>query len=290
MDINALKERIQNMNRRTTTNKEIWKPKDEHQVRLARNPHTGEPFTELFFHGNISDFPFLCPLKNFGDPCEVCEFCKKLSSWTDDRGAQKPEHVRKADFETFKRIQPVGRLIAAMVERLDPKDMSKISEPKWWSMTAAQATAALKVCESVERLQDLGITSDDLDRAIDVIFDPVKGFDLTVSFKKPGEKGNSKSITIVDVEGKLRASALFKTAEECKQYFSTLKPISDCFKRVTSEEASKLLRTFLAGGQAEATAGDAGLKKYDKPAAAVKSKEKAATTGTKSIDEAFEDL
>jgi len=289
MDFNALKERIQNMNKRTVSNKEIWKPKDEHQCRLARNPQTGETFTELFFHGNLSDYPFLCPLKNFGDACEVCEFCKKLSSWTDDRGSQKPESIRKADFETFKRIQATGRLVVAMVERLDPKDMSKISEPRWWSMTAAQATSALKVCESAERLQDLGITADDADRALDVLFDPVKGFDVTVSFKKPGEKGNSKSITLVEVEGKLRPSSLFKTAEECKQYFSTLRPIEECFKRVTSDEASKMLRTFLAGGQPVAQPGDAGVKKYDRPAA-TKSKEKVVTAGTKSIDEAFEDL
>ena len=62
MDINALRDRLANLNRKSSKSGDVWKPKDEHQVRLLQYPHGDDPFLELSFHYDIGDVtPVLCP-------------------------------------------------------------------------------------------------------------------------------------------------------------------------------------------------------------------------------------
>lgn len=299
MDINALRDRLNQLNRRTSTGGNKWKPKDEHQVRLVPNPHSPDPFQELHFHYELGDtFELLCPKMNYGDDCEICDFADALKAWKSPDGNDKPERERKADFEIFKKIQAKAKVFAPMIERANKeKNIAEMEAAHWWGMTPAQVTQAIETCLDGDRLEELGIDKDDGKNALKVLFDPKKGYDLMVSFAKPGEKGNNKTFTQITIKGRIKPSALSKDESVQKKILESVKKLDEIFPRVTSEEAAKVLKKFLAAGASEAKA-EGGTEKYagksEKPVVDppkdTNSKESAKLAGTRSIDEAFGEM
>lgn len=292
MDINELKNRLANLNRRTNKPNDIWKPKDEHVVRLLPYPHGDDPFLELHFHYEIGDNPsILCPKANFGDECEICDFCDLLKSWKTPDGDDKKESDRKADWELFKKIQPKARVFVPMVERGKEGDGAK-----FWGVTPNQAAEILKVALDGDRLAELDISPDDTKNALNVIISPAKAYDLTVQFAKPGEKGNTKSFAQVTITGKIKPTPLAKEKKATDDILASIKPITEVYPKVSSAEVSKLFKKFVGSGGSEAKA-EGGVeynKKSEKPAesapAATNSKENAKMAGTRSIDEAFGEM
>lgn len=288
MNINELKNRLQTLNRRTNQPKDIWKPKDEHDVRLLKNPKSDDPFQERVFHFNIGDNPsILCPKGNFEEECAICDFADSLRGWKDDKGRDKPEKLRKEDFEIFKKIQAVSKVYVPMVERAE--DGKTTSEPKWWGLTPNQAQAVLKVCLDADRLRECGIDPVDTDRAIEAVVASEKAFDLHVSFKKPGEKGNAKTFTQVDIEPKYKPSPLTGNKTKDAELLGKIKPLSEVFEKVTSSEVEKALKKFVGDG-AKPSKPEGGDEKYEgknRKAAEKNSNEDAKKVGKRSIEEAF---
>jgi len=290
MDINSLRERLTQLNRSTKKSDSLWKPKDEHNVRLTQDPKVDDPFQQIFFHNEIGDnMPIPCPKMNHGEECAICEFAEVLKAWKNTDGEDKPEKERKADFEIFKKIQAKARVYVAMVERGHEDEGAK-----WWGMTPAQATQVLDVCMDGDRLEEVGVDKDDSKNALKVLFDTKKGYDLSVSFAKPGEKGNSKTFTQVTIKGRIKPSPLAKDEATAKKIVESIKNLSDLFPKVPSSEVEKMFKKYLGNGSAEAKT-DGGTEKYGgektkevaKPA---NTKESAKLSGTRSIDEAFGDM
>jgi hypothetical protein len=280
-NIAELKARLASLNRKTSKNTDIWKPKDEHDVRILSIPGQ-DAFQERTFHFNVGDArEVLCPKANFGDECVICDFAETLRSWKDEKGRDKPEKVRKDDFEIFKKIQATAKAYLPMVERTD--DGKSISAPAWWGLTQNQANQVLEVCTDPDRLRECGIDPDDSDHALDAITSPKKAFDLHVSFKKPGEKGNTKSFTVVDIKPKYKPSPLTGKPEKDAELIAEIKPLSEVFVKVPSSEVEKIFAKFIGGAAKEAK--PEGGKEY-----APKGKDKAAAAGVRDVDTAFEDL
>lgn len=276
--IAELKARLASLNRRTNKNTDIWKPKDEHDVRVITVPGE-DAFQERTFHFNVGDArEVLCPKVNFGDDCVICEFAERLRAWKDDKGHDKPEKQRKEDFEIFKKIQASSKVFLPIVERTN--DGKSISAPAWWALTQNQANQVLEVCTDADRLSACDIDPSDSDHAIDAVQSPNKAFDLHVSFKKPGEKGNTKTFTMVDIKPKFKTSPLTGNPVKDAELVKEIKPLKDVFVKVPSAEVEKIFSKFL--GNAAPEAKPEGGKEY-----APKTKERAATSGKKSIDEAF---
>ncbi len=296
MNINELRDRLKKLNDRTGKTGDTWKPKDEHTVRLLRAPGAQNPLQEVFFHNDIIDMqPIYCPKMNDGDECKICEFAEKLKQWKNPDGKDKPELERKADFEIFKKIQAKARVFAQMVERGADGEPTT-DKAQWWSMTTAQAGQALETCFDGDRLEALGLTKDDAEGALKILFDPDKGYDLNVSYAKPGEKGNTKTFTQITIKGRIKENALSKNPEKKKKILESLKTLKDSgiIVKSTSEEAEKALKKFIGSGGVEAKADDGKDKeKYEKKSeekAPANTKESAKLSGTKSLDEAFGDM
>ena len=285
MDINALRDRLANLNRKSSKTGDVWKPKDEHQVRLLQYPHKDEAFLELSFHYDIGDAPpVLCPAQ-FGKECAICAFADVLKAWKDENGQDKPEKVRKQDFEIFKKIQSKARVYVPMVERGKEEEGAK-----FWGMTPAQAQQALEVCMDGDRLEALGLDKDDAKNGLKVLFDVDKGYDLAVSFAKPGEKGNTKTFTQITVKGRIKGSSLAKDKAATKKILDSVKKISEVFPEVTSAEVERIFKKFVGAASPEATT--EGGKEYNKEEApkASNTKENAKVSGARSLDDAFGDM
>lgn len=294
MDINELRNRLNNLNNKSKSTVGQWKPKDEHQVRLVQYPHDEDSFIERTFHYNIDQREFLCP-KQFGNDCPVCEFAEgDLRNWNGPNGQPKPEAQRRADWELYKKIQSRPRFYVPMIER------GKESEGvRFWSMTPAQMGQALDVCGDGDRLADVGVKPGDTAGAFKVLFDVEKGYDLTVSFKKPNNadgKGNTKSITLIEIKGKIRSSPLASSKKASDDLVKSCKNVKELLTEVSSAEVDKIFKKFLNGNAPEARA-EGGVEKYgqklERDAEASRptnSKENAKLSGTRSVDEAFGEM
>jgi len=288
MNINDLKNRLQQLNRRTSKANDIWKPKDEHDIRLLPYKHGDDPLIERYFHYEIGDNQtILCPKMNFGDDCAVCEFCDKLKAWKDPEGNDKPERTRKEDWELFKKIQPKVRVFVPMVERTKEADGAK-----FWGITPNQAQALLEICSEGDRLGALGINPDDAKNALNVIFGIDKAFDLHISFAKPGEKGNTKTFGQVTIKGKIMPTAILADKKAAAALLDGMKKMDEVYPKMSSEEVSRIFAKFCGEGTAEAKP-EGGVEKYEEKAekpAAPNTKEDAKKVGGRSIDEAFGDM
>lgn len=283
MNINELKARLSTLNRKTQKQNDIWKPRDEHDVRLLPAPKGEDPFVERAFHWNIGDaMSILCPKVNFGEECAICDYADFMKSWKDENGKDKPEKIRKADFEVYKKVQPQSKAFVRVVERTE----GGISEPKWWGLTQNQATQILNVCTDPEWLAACDLDPKDPERALDAVFSPKKAFDLHVSFAKPGEKGNTKTFTNITIKPKRNPSALTGDAKKDAEVLSKIKEISDVYPRIPSTEVEMALKKFIATGADDAKPEPgAGEEKYP-----TNSKENAGKVGKRSVTEAFDEL
>jgi hypothetical protein len=283
-NIAELKARLASLNRKTSKNTDIWKPKDEHDVRIL--PVEGDLFQERTFHFNVGDArEVLCPKANFGDECVICDFAELLKAWKDDKGRDKPEKRRKEDFELFKKIQATSKVYLPMIERTE--DGKGITAPAWWGLTQNQANQVLEVVtdtNGADRLRECGIDPDDSDHALDALTSPKKAYDLHVSFKKPGEKGNNKTFTMIDIKPKgLRPTPLTGNPTKDAELVKEIKPLGEVFIKVPSSEVEKIFAKYMGGGGKEAPA--EGGKEY-----APKSGEKAEKAGTRKVEDAFDEL
>lgn len=279
--IQEIRARLANLNRRTSKNLDIWKPKDEHDVRMLKNPHKTDPFEEVTFHYNVGETrEILCP-KQFGDECAICEFAETLKAWKDEKGNDRPEKERRADFEIFKKIQASTKVYVPIVVR---EEGGKIAGPMWWGMTSNQSQQALKVCVDADRLRACGIDPLDDENAVNALVATDKAFDLHVSFKKPGEKGNTKTFTSVEIEPKYMPSPLTGDKAKDAELIKAIKPIRDVFPKVPGSEVELALKKFIGGGMKIEEPKATG-EKYE-----TKSKERAEKAGTRSVDEAFGEL
>lgn len=279
MDINAIKARLAQLSNKTKKNKDIWKPTDEHDIRALPHPYAkgDDPFVELFFHYDIgNEPPILCPKYNFGDDCELCDFCDQLRSYKTPTGDQKKEADKKGDWEIFKKISAKNCFAFPMVERGMEEEGAR-----WCRTNPTNYTELLGICADEENNKE--IAEQGGKGGVDVLFNPDCAYDLHVSYKKKGEKGNTKQFNLVEFKEKKRTSALSKDKTQVEKILASIKPIYDVYPRVTSAEVSKIFKKFMGNSAPEA-----------KPEGGVEyktnSKEKSVPGVGLSIDDAFEDM
>lgn len=286
MDIKALKERLASLNRGGNKGDDsIWKPKDEHDVRLIQYKHGADSFVPVYFHNEVGDVrQVVCPFKNFGKDCVICEFATKIGAWKDESGKDKPEMERKADFEIFKKIQAKARIYVPMVER-----GQESKGTKFWGLTENQASQILEICTEGDRLAAVGLQPDDTVNALNVCF-AENAFDLHVSFKKPNEKGNKKTFTVIEIKGKLAPTTLAKDPAIVKDLLQNQKLVGEMFPELPSAEVERIFKRYVNGNAAPAKP-EGGTEKYEKAAAKPSNtKENAKLSGARSLDDAFKDM
>lgn len=281
--IEELKARLQGLNRTSQKSNDIWKPKDEHTIRLLPYPYSDDPFITLYFHYDVGDNPpILCPKTNFGNECDVCDFCDVLRAWKGPSGADKPEKERKSDFEIFKKMQSKAQIFSPMIER------GKEAEgPKFVRLTPNQSLEILeRVCLDADRQVECGIdlSEKDTKKLLQIITNTDKAYDLVVTHAKPGEKGNTKMWPVTTYTGKIKATSLLQNKKDVNDLLAKVKHIKDVYPELSSSEVSKMLKKFVGSSSPEAKP-EGGTEKY-----ASNTRENSKSVGARTIDEAFGDM
>ena len=78
----------------------FWRPEDgEQDIRIVPTPD-GDPFKEMWFHYNVEKGGFLCPKRNFGEECPVCDFASQLWREGVDNNDDHSKKTAKSLFDT----------------------------------------------------------------------------------------------------------------------------------------------------------------------------------------------
>ena len=79
LDLNKIRERLTNLKSNGGKSSQFWRPQEgETKVRIVPTAD-GDPFKDYYFHYNVGKNPgFLCPKRNYGEDCAVCDFATKL--------------------------------------------------------------------------------------------------------------------------------------------------------------------------------------------------------------------
>lgn len=284
MNLDQIRAKLAGLNKKTNKRRDLWKPKDKHVIRCLPYPHGDEPIIELGWHYDIKDRGgVLCPKHNEGKDCAICDFAEKLRSWNDpETGVEKPEKLRKADFELFKKIAIKERWYIPVVER-----GFEDHGPKFYAFGKSIYEQLLKMCLDEEMNEDVNHEG-----GTKILTDPNCAYDLNVEFYKGNNedgKGNKRSFPLTDIKEKKRPSKLAKTKKEADALIDAIPNINEVYEFETPEAVEKIFEQFVnSGGAATVDTEDAG-KEY-KPKKYKSNSAEKPVEGGQSIDEAFEDI
>ena len=199
-------------------NNDFWRPEEgENNVRIVPTPD-GDPFKEFYFHYNVGTSGFLCPKKNYGDDCPVCNFANKL--WTDS--SEESRKMAKSLFAKQRFFSPV------LVRGQEAEGV------KVWGYGKMAYQKLLNIV---------------LDPDYGDITDPDEGNDLKVMY----EKTSGASYPTTDIRPRPRKSILCDERvggdDRCAELLETVPDFTNLFERKTSEDVAGLLENFLNEGQ-----------------------------------------
>ena len=193
-----------------------WKPQNgENTIRIVPTSD-GDPFKEAYLHYSVTKGGVLCPKKNFGEECSICEYVSELYD------SKEEESIAAARNLVAKR-----RFFSPVLDRKEEH-----GSVRWWGY-------GKKV---YEKLLNLVLNPEYGD-----ITDDKTGTDLDISYgKAPGMKFPGTEVTprrkpsiVTDDDTLLTEISEFDT------------DVLALFQRKTSAEVSELLDVFLLGEDAD---------------------------------------
>lgn len=170
----------------------------------------GDPFKEYYFHYNLGE-GFLCPRRNFGEKCAVCDYAFEL--WKEDT-----DESKKSAKNLFTRQRFFTNVILRGKEELGPK-------PYGYGK------------ETYEQLIKMSLDPD-----YDDFTDLELGRDFKLSYTKPEKKGAypKTKLTI-----KPKQTPLASSKKIIKEILDKVKPIESFLLRKSPDEVRQTLETYL---------------------------------------------
>jgi hypothetical protein len=195
-----------------------WKPQQGDQTIRIVPTADGDPFKEFHFHYNVGKNPgILCPKKNHGEDCPICNFASAL--WKE--GVEKNEDDLKRE---AKKLFVRKRYFSPIMVRGE--------EDKGVRIWAYGKTA-------YENLLGLVLDPDYGD-----ITDPQSGTDIVLNYTVPGTPG---SFPKTQLKPRRRPSPLCDDeVADCQALLDSVPEISKIFERKTSDEVQAILDDFLS--------------------------------------------
>jgi hypothetical protein len=219
MDLNAIKNRLSQLQTTNTRTSNLWKPQPGTQVvRIVPykfNPDN--PFIELYFHYDLGGKNYLSPV-SFGRPDPIEEFAQKLKS----TGS-------KDDYRLGKKIEAKMRTFAPVVVRSEEQQ-----GVKFWGFGKTVYQELLSIIAD----PDYGD-----------ITDAVNGRDVAVEFKTADETGKNFPSTSIRV--KPNQTPITEDAAALDNIKDSQKEITEIYQELSYDELTQALNDYLNGGSAE---------------------------------------
>jgi hypothetical protein len=220
LDLERMRAKLNSVTGKDKGKNDFWRPQDgESEIRIVPTAD-GDPFKEYHFHYNLGPGGFLCPKRNYGDDCPVCNFANKL--WND--GSEESRKQAKDLFAKQRFFSPV------LVRGEEAEGV------KAWGFGKM----------AYEKLLTIVLDPDYGD-----ITDIEEGNDLKIMYGTPP----GASYPRTDIRARPRKTPLCDDAvggdERCAELLEGIPDFDNLFERKTTEEVSGLLDQFLSAGNEE---------------------------------------
>ena len=215
MDLNAIKNRLSQLQTTNTRTSNLWKPQPGTQV-LRIVPYkfnADNPFIELYFHYDLGGKNYLSPI-SFGRPDPIEEFAQKLKS----TGS-------KDDYRLGKKIEAKMRTFAPVVVRGEENQ-----GVKFWGFGKTVYQELLSIIAD----PDYGD-----------ITDAVSGRDVAVEFKTAEETGKNFPSTSIRV--KPNQTPITEDAAMLDSINESQKNITEIYQERSYDELTQALDSYLNG-------------------------------------------
>jgi len=216
LDMTKMKEKLQmsESGGKGRSDSVFWRPTEgDQEIRLLPTDD-GDPFKVYHFHYNLGEGArggVLCPKRQYGDVCPICDFASKL--WQE--GTEESKKMAKSLFVRQRFFSPV-------VVRGDESVGVKI-----WGYGKT----------IYETLLGLVLNPDYGD-----ITDVDTGVDLTLTYALPKNKGAFPTTNLVP---KRKSSALDKDKKIVKAILESIPDIESQFQRKSTSDVQAILEAFL---------------------------------------------
>ena len=213
----------------------FWKPQDGVQTIRIIPTADGDPFKDYWFHYNVGkNSGFLCPKKNYGEDCPVCDFASQL--WREDSDGSKK--MAKSLFARQRFFSPV------MVRGEEEQGI------RVWGYGKM----------AYETLLNLVLNPEYGD-----ITDTEAGTDLVMTYGKP--PGGQFPLTKLTPKRSTSQFCEDVTPERCKELLDGIPEFEDLFDRKTSSDVQALFDEFLLTDEDAETASTETVKYASKTTA-----------------------
>tara|TARA_Y100000593_G_C4315560_1_gene340689 strand:+ start:2250 stop:3011 length:762 start_codon:yes stop_codon:yes gene_type:complete len=210
-----------------------WRPSEGDQTLRILPTADGDPFKEFHFHYNVGKNPgILCPKKNHGEECPICEFASTL--WREGVNNNDENAKREA-----KKLFVRKRYFSPIIVRGEEEKGVRI-----WSYGKM----------AYETLLGLVLDPDYGD-----ITDAETGTDIVLTYTVPGTPG---SFPKTQIKPRRRPSVLCdESVADCSELLDSVPDISGIFQRHTSDEVQAILdESFSSDSSSES--GSSETEKY----------------------------
>ena len=214
MDLNAIKNKLTQLQSTTSTRDNFWKPEPGTTVvRIVPYKHNKDnPFIELYFHYNLGNNKTYMSPTSFSQPDPVEEFANKLKST-----GNKDEWIQG------KRLEPKMRTFVPVVVRGREDE-----GVKFWGFGKTVYQELLGVIAD----PDYGD-----------ITDPTTGRDVGIERQTPAEAGNQYGKTTVRV--KPNQTPITENATLLESIFENQSDLTELYTEPTYDELKEALSNFL---------------------------------------------
>ena len=213
----------------------FWKPQDGDQTVRIVPTSDGDPFKEYWFHYNVGkNAGFLCPKKNHGKDCPVCNFAWHIMKEAKENNDQETLKLSKS-------LLPRQRFFSPVVVRGEEDRGTRL-----WGYGKMAYTELIQLVLN----PDYGDITD-----VDT------GTDLVINYGKPA----GASFPVTKIHPRRRPSALAESNEDVQTFLDGVPPFRESFNVKTNAEIEEMLENFLSGQttDAEAEASSTETSKYN---------------------------
>ena len=257
MDINAIKNRLTQLESTSSTTKSFWKPQPGKQVvRIVPYKHNKDnPFIELFFHYSLGDNKtYLSPV-SFGRPDPVQEFADKLKST-----GNKDEWIQG------KRLEPKMRTFAPVIVRGQENE-----GVKFWGFGKTVYQELLSVIAD----PDYGD-----------ITDSMAGRDIMIERQTPAEAGNQYGKTTVRV--KPNQTPITEDDNQLQSIFDNQADLTELYTEPSYDDLKEVLKNYLNPSSEEET--ETTTTETAKPSTNTSTPSATTAAKTADVEDAFDQL
>jgi hypothetical protein len=208
-----------------TREQSVWFKPDEgdQDIRIVPAPD-GDPLKEMYFHYNVGNHRggIVCPKRNFGDDCPICEFASALWREGTDTNDEESKKLAKSLFVRNRFFSPV--------------------------VVRGREDEGIKIYGYGKRAYEnlLGYI---LDPDYGDITDTLEGTDISLTYTKPTQPG---AYPQTNLKMRRNTSSLLEDRDAIPALLDSMPDIDSLFERQTPEQINAILDEQLAGdGSAE---------------------------------------